>query len=491
MAGEVAPPPPQATAEKVSSFWRTFASLRERDYAWYFWGNTAFFMAMQMNIVIRGYLSYDLTGSATALGMVSFGFAIPMLFIAPIAGVISDRVNKRSLMMWAQSATGLVNFVMAVLVLSGVIQFWHLMVSSVVTGSIMSLVMPARQAIIPQLVPQHLLMNAISLQMGGMNLTRIIGPTLAGVLIAPVGVGGVYVCTVILFAVGVLSILPLPKHGMVSQQGAEPKAFFVDLVEGFRYIGGDPLFRLLITAALVMPLFMFPVQQILPVFSEATFESIFASEGLALGILMGSTGVGGLVGAIVATNLSEFPKKGPLMGFGALAMAICFAVFASTSLWLPVVAAFWLGVAMLILGNIGAMIFQVTNNTIVQARVPDEYRGRVMSVLMMSFGTMPLGVVPVTMAADRWGAPQAIVGSQLIAVLVVVLIFGISTQLRRLEFGNLQRAEMSPAQAAILVAEGKITQEEADRLTGRAAQRAGAAASGPSSNGRDRGQAAG
>lgn len=450
-----------------SSFRRTFESLRERDYAWYFAGNTAFFMAMQMNIVVRGYLAYDLTDSATMLGLVSFAFAMPMLFVAPIAGVISDRVNKRNLIMWAQSGTGAVNLAVAVLVISGLIEFWHLIVAALLTGCIMSLVMPARQAVIPQLVPQHLLMNAISLQMGGMNLTRILGPTLAGVLIAPIGVGGVYMVTVLLFGIGVVSILPLPRHGMVSRRTSEaPTAFFDDLVGGFRYIGGDPLFRLLITAALVMPLFMFPVQQILPVFAEDIFGTLFAGDGLELGILMGSTGVGGLVGAIVATNLSDVPKKGPLMGLGALAMAGCFAVFASTSLWLPVVLAFWAGVGMLILGNIGAMIFQVTNNTIIQANVPDEYRGRVMSVLMMSFGTMPLGVIPVSIAADIWGAPKAIVGSQLVAIVVVLLIFGISKRLRQLEFSNLDRAELSPAQAASLVAEGKISPEEAARLSG-------------------------
>jgi MFS family permease len=472
-----------------SSFRRTFESLRERDYAWYFAGNTAFFMAMQMNIVVRGYLAYDLTDSAAMLGLVSFAFAMPMLFVAPIAGVISDRVNKRNLMMWAQSGTGVVNLVVAILVIAEWIEFWHLIVAALFTGCIMSLVMPARQAVIPQLVPQHLLMNAISLQMGGMNLTRILGPTLAGVLIAPIGVGGVYMVTVLLFGLGVASILPLPRHGMVARRTSEaPTAFFADLVGGFRYIGGDPLFRLLITAALVMPLFMFPVQQILPVFAEDIFGTLFAGDGLELGILMGSTGVGGLVGAIVATNLSEVPKKGPLMGLGALAMAGCFAVFASTSLWLPVVVAFWAGVGMLILGNIGAMIFQVTNNTIIQANVPDEYRGRVMSVLMMSFGTMPLGVVPVTIAADIWGAPTAVVGSQVIAIVVVVLIFGISKQLRQLEFSNLDRAELSPAQAASLVAEGKISPEEAARLSGRSA---GAAARPATRVEGDRGQAAG
>ena len=468
---------------------RTFASLHERDYSWYFVGNSAFFLAMQMNFVVRGFLAYDLTDSATALGIVSIAFALPMLVVAPFAGVVSDRVNKRTLLIYAQLCAAAINLAMAFLVLTGLVTFLHLTVAAIGTSCVMSLIMPARQAIIPQLVPQHLLMNAISLQMGGMNLTRIIGPALGGLLIAPVGVGGVYVTTVILFVLSVFSLLPLPKHGMVSNEGTAPTAFFADLVEGFRYIGGEPLFRLLITAALVLPLFMFPVQQVLPVFSKDIFATIFPNDpdgALALGVMMAATGVGGLIGAIFSTTLAEYPKKGWMMMAGAIFMCLCFFAFAGTSRWMPLHPAFVVTVLMLIAGNVGAMLFQVTNNTVVQARVPDQYRGRVMSVLMMSFGTMPLGVLPLTLAADRWGAPIAVMASQVVGLTVILLIFGLSTRLRRFEFTNLAHAELSPAQAATLVAEGKISREEADRLTGRASDRTA-----PEAASADRGTAAG
>ncbi|MCK9485943.1 MAG: MFS transporter [Dehalococcoidia bacterium] len=450
------------------SFWtRTFEALSERDFAWYFAGNSAFFLAMQMNIIARGYLAFDLTDSAAALGLVSVAFAIPMMLVAPVAGVVSDRVNKKHLLMVTQTGSGAVNLVIALLILSGLIQFWHLVAAAVLTGTIMAMVMPARQAIIPQLVPQQMMMNAISLQMGGMNLTRIIGPALGGLLIAPLGVGGVYLITVGLFAVGILSIVPLPSHGMVSTENTEPKRFVEDLVGGFQFIGRNPLFRLLITAALVMPLFAFPVQQILPVFAEKVYGGIFSDSAVALGLMMSATGVGGLIGAVFSANIGNYPHKGRLMMTGSAVMTVCFAGFASTSLWLSVSPAFVMAVLLLVLGNVGAMLFQVTNNTVIQARVPDEYRGRVMSVMMMSFGTMPLGVVPVTLAADAWGAPAAIIGAQAVGLATVGLIFGLSGQLRGLRLDNLQRAEMSPAQAAVLVAQGKITREEADRLSGR------------------------
>ncbi|MEX2373212.1 MAG: MFS transporter [Dehalococcoidia bacterium] len=475
-------------------FLRTFAALSERDYAWYFIGNTAFFLAMQMNIIVRGYLAYDLTGSATALGFVSVAFAIPMMIISPLAGVLSDRVNKKRLLLIGQSASGLVNLFMAVLIIAGLIEFWHLAVAAVLTGAIMSSVMPARQAILPQLVPQHLLMNAISLQMGGMNLTRIIGPAIGGLLIAPLGVGGVYLVTFMFFVLGVLSLLPLPNHGMRSTEGREPTAFLFDLVDGFRFIGRNPMFRLLITAALVMPLFAFPVQQILPVFADGVFGDVFAGqEGLALGMLMSATGVGGLIGAFFSANISSFAHKGRLMLWGAASMTLLFAAFGTTTMWLPIPASYAAAIVLLVLGNVGAMIFQVTNNTVIQAKVPDEFRGRVMSVMMMSFGTMPLGVIPVSVAADAWGAPMAIVVAQVVGLGVVGLIFGISGTLRRLEVDDLERVEMSPAQAARLVAEGKISREEAARLSGRVAAFASPEAieGRRDERGHDRGHAAG
>jgi len=454
-------------SEAPGLFARTFAALSERDYAWYFVGNTAFFMAMQMNFVVRGYLAFELTDSATALGLVAVSFAIPMMLVAPVAGVISDRVNKKHLLMVMQTCSGLVNLVIAILIVTGNIEFWHLLATAVVTGSIMSTVMPTRQAVIPQLVPQQLMMNAISLQMGGMNLTRILGPAVGGLAIAPLGVGGVYFLTVGLFVLSVLSLIPLPSHGMVSTTKEERSSFIEDLFGGFQFIAGSSLFRLLIASALLMPLFAFPVQQILPVLADDPYDTVFGESALALGVMMSATGVGGLVGAIISAALSDDPRKGMLMFAGAVSMVLCFVVFATASLWLPVNIAFAAAVLLLIAGNVGAMIFQVTNNSVIQARVPEQYRGRVMSVMMMSFGTMPLGVVPVTMAADAWGAPAAIIGSQAIGLVIILAIFGASRALRELRIASLGRAEMSPSQAARLVADGEITQAEADRLSGR------------------------
>jgi MFS family permease len=449
-----APPVTTAALVRPSAWSTTFASLRERDYAWFFAGNVAFFMGMQMQFILRGFLAFELTNAATALGIISASIAFPMLVVAPFAGVVADRMDKRMLLILTQSFAAVASLITAVLIIGEWIEFWHLIVVSLATALVFTFNMPARQALVPQLVPQHKLMNAISLQMGGMNLTRIIAPAVAGVLIAPIGIGYVYLLTFFLFALATASELKLPRHGMRARPTGA--TFFGDFAEGFAYIGRHRLIAVLIFTSLIAPLFGFPVQQILPVFSE----NVFGTGAIGLGLLASATGIGGLAGAILSANMDRRPEKGLLMLAGGVVMGAFLVAFALTS-------DFLLALVFLGLANIGQMLFMATNNTLIQATVPEEVRGRVMSVMMMSFGLMPLGVLPISIAADAYGASATVAVSSLLLLVVLGLIFGLSSPLRGLRQEALEQASMSPAQAAALVAEGRLSQEEADRLTGR------------------------
>jgi MFS family permease len=433
---------------------RTFTALSERDYAVYFYGNMAFFLAMQMNLILRGWLAFDLTESAAAVGYVSVGAALPMLIVAPIGGLLADLVNKRTLLMAAQSTLVVVNFAVAVLIIGGTIEFWQLLLSAIASGAVFAVVMPARQALVAQLIPQHMMMNAVALQMGGVNLTRIAGPAVAGLLIAPIGSGWVYMITVALFAVAAVSMLMLPSHGMTAERRREP--FVSNLVGGVRYVAKTPLFRVLLATALIMPLFAIPVQQMLPVFAE----DVYGLGPGALGILMASAGVGGLIGALISANLDDVEHKGRIMLVGGLMMGVCYFAFAITPMFVP-------ALLLLAAGNTGNMLFMATNNSVIQTRVPDAVRGRVMALLMMSFGTMPLGVLPVAIASDAIGVPAAIAISSGIMLAVIVAFFALSPVLRNLRLSGLDRSELSPVEAARRVADGSITAEEARRLTGR------------------------
>ena len=189
-----APPPTGRTSAK-RGLGATFSALHARDFAWYFAGNIAFFMAMQMRMLLRGYLAFELTGAASALGLMAATMAIPMLIAAPFGGVVADRVNKRAMLIITQTSAACMSLLMGLLIVLGLVEFWHLLAISLVTGVVFAFNMPARQALVQQLVPRHKLMNAISLQQAGMNATRILAPSIAGALIAPFGVGWVYMVT--------------------------------------------------------------------------------------------------------------------------------------------------------------------------------------------------------------------------------------------------------------------------------------------------------
>ncbi|MEZ4552574.1 MAG: MFS transporter [Dehalococcoidia bacterium] len=432
----------------------TFSALAERDYAVYFVGNLSFFLAMQMDQLLRGLFALRITDGAWALGVVSVANALPMLIVAPFGGVIADRYSKKKLLLWTQGFIATINVLFTVLIFLDLVEFWHLLLGAFLQGITFSVAMPVRNALVPQLIPRHKLMNAVSLQMGGMNLTRIIGPALAGLLVAPLGIGAVWGIEAALFATATLSILPLPSHGMTGRAGGG-EAMLGQLAGGFRYIGRAPLIRVLLLSALVMPLFAFPVQLVLPVFAIKVYDM----DSGALGILMAFAGIGGLIGALLTASLDSVPHKGRIMLIGALLQGGAFIAFALTP-YFPV------ALVLLAAGNVGGMLFMTTNNSVIQTRVPEEFRGRVMAVLMMSFGVMPLGVLPMTLAADAIGAPAAVVISSTLMILTLAAFFISSSQLRTLQVTPGRRAELSPAQAAALVAEGKITEEEAAQLTG-------------------------
>ena len=431
----------------------TFAAFSERDFAWFFCGNLAFFMATQMQFVIRGYLTFELTGSAAAIGYVTAAGALPMLLGSPIGGVVADRVNKKRLLLITQTVATATAATVGVLVLTEQIQYWHLLVAGMVSGVMFAFNMPARQAIVPQLVPRHKMMNAISLQMGGQNLTRVVAPAMAGGLVAPLGVGWVYILVAIFFSAPLISEWRIPDHGMTTVRKKSARVH-EDFAEALRYIRNDGLITRLIVLGLVFPLFAIPVYQLLPVFAEEVFDAGAAG----LGLLAASTGVGALVGALIVAAMSRYEHKGRLMLLSGIWLGVLYIVFSRLDALAP-------AVVMLALGSVGGVVMQTTNNTVIQATVSEEVRGRVMAVVMMSFGLMPLGVIPLALAADAFGAQTALAGSAIIMIVLLAGMFLLSPSLRNLRVGTGAKAQMSPARAARLVAEGKISEERARELT--------------------------
>ncbi len=432
----------------------TFKSLAERDYAWFFGANFGFFMAIHMQFVLYGYLAFEITDSAKALSLVSAAVTIPTLAASPFAGALADRIDKRTLLAFTQAMAATASLCLAVLVFLDLVQLWHIALVAVVVGSTLAINMPTRQAIIPQLVPRQKLMNAVSLQMGVMNLTMIIAPLVAGALIGPVGVAWVFVLSSVLFVAGTGLEIKLPRHGM--RGSASTRHFLVEAREGFAHMAGNSTLRLLLLANTLVIMFSFPVQQTLPVFAKDVFN-----EGAAgLGLLVAMSGAGGLIGSIVAAHLDSNPWKGRALFGGLVLMGALYAAFA-------LAPSFALALPLLALGASGQMFSMTMINTVVLSTVSPEMRGRTMAIMPMAIGLTPLAVFPVSVATDEVGAPTAIAVASTLMLGLLVVLFWRARELWDLRLDALRRSELSPAQAAQLVADGKLSQVEADRLAGR------------------------
>ena len=429
------------------------SSFQEPEFTVFFGGSFAFFLGMSMHLLLRNIVVFNLTESAFYLS-ISVITAIAVLPVtAPLGGVVADRVNKKTLLVVCEALSTLLFGLITLLVLTDKIEFWHLLITSPVFVSIFSFIMPTRQAIVPALVPAQKLTNAISLNAGGNTITQIIGPAIAGILLGFTSPGIAFLAITILFGIATLSDLRLPKYGMVGNK--KPKSFIDDLRGGAKYILGNRLVFLLLFANFLMPLFTFPLQQMMVIFVREVHGLSDAWLGYFLMIL----GVGSLVGIILMTSADRIKNKGYLLMFGGFVTGVSMLAFALTSN--VIFALVMLGIV-----GLGEIIFGITNQAEIQRSITNEMRGRVMSVTMLSISVWPIAILPIGIATDAFGPGPTLSVTAVLFLGALVCLFGFSATLRKLYVDKRKHAELSHVQAAQLVAEGKITEDEASKLTG-------------------------
>ncbi len=393
---------------------RTFQSLGNPHFRMLWFGMLASFMAMQMNILARGYLAYDLSKSATALGIVTMVRGLPQLFLSPLGGVIADRVDKRRLLLITQVMMAVLSFANVILIATGIIEVWHLAALSLAEGFVFAFNMPSRQAIIPEIVSDEELMNAVALNNSGMNLTRVLGPSLAGALISFGDIGMEVTFTLVaLCYVGFLTALyNLPRKRRIAAASKGP--FLAQLTGGIKYILGFPALAALIGLAFIPVLFGMPYQTFLPVFSTKVFGT--GASGLAL--MSAFAGVGALVGSLTVATISQYPRKDLLqVAFGVL-FGLSLIAFALTPLFpLALLFVFVVGLS----GN----AYMALNSTMIMSTCERSYHGRVMSVYMMTWSLMPLSTLPLGKAVDMLGVQSTtIICGAILAGFVAVIGIG-------------------------------------------------------------------
>ena len=393
---------------------RTFGSLRHRGYRLLWFSMLASFVGNQMNMVARGWLAFHLTGEASAIGLVMVAWGVPMAAFALIGGVVADRYNKRRTLLGTQSAQGLMGVAIAILLFADGLELWHLVASGFLQGTMFAFMGPTRQALLPLLVGPNQLGNAIALNNAAMNLTRILGPTAAGILLGVGGAAWVYVTMASAFALVVLLIwlLPDPERGAEHRAArAAQGSVLEEMGKGLRYVFHDNrLLAWLIALGMVPVILGFPYQMLLPVFQEVVFEV----EPWGLGVMYGVGGVGALVGSLVVAAYADHPRA-PLL---QIAAGVGFGATLADFAWSP---SFWAALPLLAVVGLVSMMFMSLNNTLVLGAADPGYHGRVMSIYMMTFSLVPLGVVPLSLATDAFGAPGT-VGACGIAIAVFIVL---------------------------------------------------------------------
>ena len=408
-----APPEPatDAAGAPLAGWRRTFSSLRIVPYRWFWSGMLAYFLAMQMDTFARGYLAYDLTGVATALGLVWVAWGVPMLLLSLVAGVVADRVDKRSLLLVVQAGMGGLALVTAVLVHTGVIDIWLLILLGVGQGVVWAFAVPARMALLPELVGEDELTNALALNNTAMNGTRIVGPALAGGFIAIplIGIQGVFYVMVLLYLLVGLSLLPIPRTGAPARQEAP---LWEEMGAGLRYVAGRRDLVILLLMGFVPILLGMSYAALLPVFAKDVHEV----GSVGFGLMGAFVGVGAIVGSLVIAYFSDYPHRATLQLVLGVGFGLALFIFAQAPSYVVALAA-------LSLVGFTFNSYMTLNNSLIFSQADPSFYGRVMSVYMLSWSLMPLATLPMTALADAIGAPTTVAAAGLI---IAVFIAGVA-----------------------------------------------------------------
>ncbi|MFC1946682.1 MFS transporter [Chloroflexota bacterium] len=358
---------------------RTFSSFKNRVFVIYFGGLLGQMVGMNMQMMARSYLIFMLTDSALILGAMSLFHAVPMVLLSLYGGVIADRVQKKYVMLIGQLASALVSGGVGLALLVGYLNsenpgsWWVLAASSVCQGTIMALMMPSRQAILPEIVEGEQLMNAISLNTMGMNTLRLFAPAIAGLMIANIGYESVYFTVGAMYLVSTVFVWFLPLTSKVTKSTVNA---LQSMKEGFKYLRSERTILLILVFTLAITILAMPFQQLLPIFTE---KVLFVGPD-GMGLLMSVSGIGSIISSLVLASLPN-KKRGLMMLGGNVILGIALAGFSfSTNYSLSLVLIAFVG--------LGQMVQMALGSTLIQYYIDQAYLGRVMSIMMMQFGLM-------------------------------------------------------------------------------------------------------
>ena len=391
---------------------RTFTSLRHRDFRILWTTSLLNAGSNWIQQVTLGWLAYDITGSALTTALVFGMRSLPSLFIGPLGGVLGDRFDRKRGLMINSGYMAVLALIFALLLTLGRVEVWHLLVFTLLQGIGQALVMPLRQALVVNTVPREDLMNAIALNSLAFNVMRVVGPTIAGALIALAGPAVNFSLQSCAYITTFILILPLRSPYSTRAARGSHDSIGQSFVSGLKYVRSQPTIMGLILLALVPALFTTPINLgLLPVFAR----EVLNVEAQGLGLLYSAQGIGAVIGTLAIASLGNFRNKGLLLSGGALGLSIAIMIYSQVTL-------FFLALPLLALVTCCFMTYNTTNQTIIQTITPDEYRSRVMGLHLMDHGLTPLGSLLFGTLAELYGVSTAIFIAGLCAITFVSII---------------------------------------------------------------------
>lgn len=443
-----APPVPPDTSLPVSAApelplesnrrFKTFDSLIDVPaFRWYMASMMGNWSALQMQQVARGYLAFALTDSFAALGLVELANTWPRLFLALYGGVLADRASRRVIIQVGQAVNALNAGIIAVLLFTGNLQFYHLIMVSFVQGILNSFVLPARQAMIPEIVGPNRLMNAFALNVFVLNVMRTGAPALAGAIIAALmistggdtfySVGVVFGLMAVLNVLAVVGMFPVPKTDArtraalrgeaapAARTNREDRAGLRDIKDAFKYLNRERIIIWLIVIHSSTAMLSIVYQRLLPGFVETVLGASREQSAAVMGSLLTVTAIGALLGSMLIASLPD-RHRGKILAYSL-------ALFGLTLIAFAVSTVFWISAAVVLVLGIGQSIRQTIANVLIQSRVEDEFRGRVSAIMLLDDGLESLGVFGIAVAADLIGGQWALAGVGIVMIAYAAVIW--------------------------------------------------------------------
>ncbi len=408
-------------AADLKGFRIIFRSLRYRNYRLFFMGQSISLIGTWIQRLALPWLVYRLTGSAFLLGLVGFAGQIPTFLLTPFTGVLTDRWNRYHILIATQILAMVQALVLSFLFFTGAIQVWHIILLSIFLGFVNAFDMPARQAFVVEMVEKREdLGNAIALNSSMVNSARLLGPSIAGVLIAATGEGTCFLINGLSYLFVIESLLMMkitPKKAKIQEARV-----LQGLKEGFSYVFGFAPIRSIILLLGLVSLMGMPYAVLMPVFAK----EILHGGSHTFGFLMGASGIGALAGALYLASRKSIlglgkiiPLSAAVFGFGLIAFSLSRFLY--------------LSLALMLITGLGMIIQMASSNTILQTIVDDDKRGRVMSFFAMAFvGTAPFGSLLAGALASSLGAPNTLIIGGISCVLGAAVFASKLSELRKI-----------------------------------------------------------